>query len=90
MEPSDCCPCAPTDTRSMRPVFSQATNASGFPLVSPGTRFDASETNATQRGACSCSPSTSGRYERPFAGVPPSPRETRWVLPMIQGGPLRS
>src|SRR4051794_27763152 len=78
----------PTETRSIRPVWSQNTNASATPFVSPGTRLDASDTNATQRGACSCSPSTSGRYERPLAGAPPSPREIRRVFPILHGGPF--
>src|SRR5436190_2015784 len=42
------------------PVRRSRTNASGLPFVSPGTRFDAAEMNATQWEGCSWSPSRSG------------------------------
>src|SRR5437764_142236 len=62
-------------------------NASATPLVSRGTRFDAFETNATQRGPWFCSPSMSGRYDGPFAGPPFGAREISSVLPFCHGGP---
>ena len=56
LSPSDCAPVEETDTRCRRPESSQYTNASALPLVSPGTRFDACETNATQLGGVSSEP----------------------------------
>src|SRR3954451_10004414 len=60
-----------TDTRVMRPERRSRTKPSGLPLVSPGTRFDAAETNATQWGRWCESPSSAGRYDGPLAGAPP-------------------
>src|SRR5439155_23969597 len=45
-------PCPPelsTLTRSVMPVWRSRTNASGSPFVSPGTRLDATDSNATNR-----------------------------------------
>jgi hypothetical protein len=39
-------------------------------LVSPETRFEASETKAMHFGATSTLPLTAGLYELPFAGAP--------------------
>src|SRR5207248_10003304 len=48
VEPFACRPLVLTETRMVRPVRRSRTNASGFPLVSPGTRFEAAEMKATQ------------------------------------------
>src|SRR5918997_2032534 len=75
------------DTRlSLRPG-PRETNASTLPLVSPGTRFDASERKATHLGFARNAPSTAGAKERPFAGWPPRPLEASCVLLPTQGWP---
>src|SRR5207247_11253202 len=67
--PFACLPSLFTDTREIAPVSTLRTNASATPLVSPGTRFDASELNARQCGVRFLeSPSSAGPYERPLAG----------------------
>ena len=80
-------PPLPTETRVIRPVCAFQRKASATPFVSSGTTFEASETNATQRAACLLSPLTEGPYERPFAGCPPMPCDTRAVVPLCQGVP---
>src|SRR3954453_16345919 len=60
--PFACCPRLLTDTRVIAPVSRSRTNASATALVSPGTRFDASEMNARQWGLRFFeSPSSAGR-----------------------------
>src|SRR4051812_39052329 len=86
--PSACLPVEETETRVIAPVSRLRTNASATPLLSPGTRFDASEMNARQCGERFFeSPSTAGRYERPFAGCPPMPVEPSSVWPPFHGVP---
>jgi hypothetical protein len=70
----------------MAPVAACQTNASATPFVSPGTRFEACDTKATQLGGWLRSPLTAGAYEGPFAG-PPMPCDTRAVSPTYQGEP---
>src|SRR5919107_2507025 len=59
---SPCRPFAPTETRCTRPDRRSRTKTSSAPLVSPGTRLDASDTKATKRpsadiaGTVCCSP----------------------------------
>jgi len=62
-------------------------------LVPPATGFEASETNATQRGAVSPRPRSelgppemAGPYEPPLA-APPRPREAMRVVPLRHGEP---
>jgi hypothetical protein len=60
--------------------------------VSPGTRFDASEMNATYRPL----PEMFGSKLRPLACRPPEVNDTRWVVPLAlsrtntSGAPLVS
>src|SRR5215210_9098127 len=86
--PVDCRPRELTETRRIEPLRRSRTNASGRPLVSPGTRFDAAETNATQWGATREVPSTDGRVEGPLAGCPPIPADASTVSPACHGAPL--
>jgi hypothetical protein len=64
--------------------------------VSPYTRFDARETNATHFGATSTLPLTAGLYEGPLAGNPRGLRVTRRLppgrqrVPFVPHGDLRS
>jgi hypothetical protein len=87
---SDWLPWLPTETRVIASVRASQRKASATPLVSPRTRFDASETNATHRAGRWPSPLTDGPYERPFAGCPPKPRDTSTVLPACHGDPWSS
>jgi hypothetical protein len=75
-----------SDTRLGRPVpFTR--NASTLPLVSPRTRFDADDRNATQFAwPLSKSPSTAAPHEGPSAG-PDGPRETSTVRPGCHSSP---
>src|SRR4051812_48787156 len=59
---------------------SRDTKASILPLVSPRTRFDAADRNATHLGRARNEPSTAGAHDGPLAGAP-MPRETRIVEP---------
>ena len=86
--PLDWRPRLVTDTRFVTPVRRSRTNASGLPLVSPRTRFEAAETNATQCGATREVPSTAGALEGPLAGAPPRPTETSSRLPACHGVPF--
>src|SRR3954453_3971136 len=86
--PLDCRRPLLTDTRRIEPVRRSRTNASGRPLVSPGTRLEAAETNATQWGASREVPSSPGRDEGPLAGAPPMPPETSRVAPGCHGVPF--
>ncbi len=49
--PLACSPSEPTDTRVVVFVRRSRTKASGWPLVSPATRLEAEEMNATQCGS---------------------------------------
>ncbi|MEV6493030.1 hypothetical protein AB0M20_31065, partial [Actinoplanes sp. NPDC051633] len=49
LSPLACAPVLDTVIRLVVPARRSRTNASGHALVSPGTRFDASEVNATYR-----------------------------------------
>src|SRR5215217_609933 len=70
-----------SETRRIFRPFRRTTNASTLPLVSPGTRFDADDRNATQRGRFLKAPSTAAPQEGPFAWPPLRGRETRRVPP---------
>src|SRR3954464_2136932 len=86
--PSACLPAEETETRLIAPVSRSRTNASAAPLVSPGTRFDASEMNARQCGERFFeSPSSAGKYERPLAGCPFIPVEAISVWLPCHGVP---
>src|SRR4051812_1838646 len=65
------------ETRLRPRPFSLETKASALPFVSPRTRFEAAERNATHVGREWKAPSTAGPHEGPLACAPPSPRETR-------------
>ena len=67
--PSACAPSDATDTRWVTFVRRSRTKASGWPFVSPATRFDAEETNATQCGAWCASPSSDGFADGPLAAA---------------------
>src|SRR3954447_13127001 len=86
--PLACLPSLFTETRVILPLPRLRTNASATPLVSPGTRFDASETNARQSGFVCEEPSIAGLYEGPFAGCPAIPVEASSAALMIHGEPL--
>src|SRR2546421_3627508 len=62
-------------------------NASTLPLVSPFTRLEAADRNATQRGELRKLPSTDGANDGPLAGLPCLPLERRIVLPGCQTEP---
>jgi len=70
-------PSLATPTRPVVPASRSRTNASATPLVSPGTRFEATDTNATLRPL----PEIDGAYEPPFAATPPTPTLTIVVVP---------
>ena len=86
--PLDWRPRLVTDTRFSAPERRSNRNASGLPLVSPRTRFEAAETKATQCGAAREVPSSDGLVDGPLAGWPPRPREARTVSPARQGVPF--
>src|SRR3954470_18953657 len=65
------------ETRLRPRPFSLETKASTLPLVSPRTRFEAADRNATHFGRARNAPSTTGAHDGPLAGAPPRPRETR-------------
>src|SRR4051794_4800378 len=86
--PFACWPAEFTETRVIAPLARLRTNASATPFVSPGTRFDASEMKARQCGSRFFeSPSSAGRYERPFAGWPLRPVEASSAAPPFHGLP---
>src|SRR4051794_28954445 len=82
-----CLPPGSETRRSARPG-ALAKKASTLPLVSPRTRFDAADRNATHDPACRKSPPTAGKEDGPLAGSPPRPRETRIESPPLQRVPL--
>src|SRR5919202_4127079 len=85
-------PPEPSETLSSAPPGPCETNASATPLVSPGTRLLACETNATHPGrpvsrpprVADHAPSTAAPYDGPFAG-PSYPRESSVVGPTDHG-----
>src|SRR3954470_19693962 len=77
-----------SDTRRGARPGAEAMNASTFPFVSPATRFDAPDTNATHDPAWRKSPPTAAPDDGPLAGSPPRPRETRIASPPLHCVPL--
>ena len=62
--------------------------ASTRPLVSPRTRLEAADRNATHDPRSVKLPLTAAPHDAPFAPWPPMPRETRIVRPGFQLAPL--
>src|SRR3954452_163733 len=89
-------PPPPWETFCSAPPGPRETNASGTPLVSPGTRLVAAETKATHDGrdvswpprVAAHDPSTAAPYDGPSAGWPSAPRDSSVVGPTDQGEPL--
>src|SRR2546423_15003640 len=65
-------------------------NASILPFVSPFTRLEAPDRNATQCGELRKLPSTDGANDGPLAGLPCRPFDRRTVLPGCQTEPSLS
>src|SRR5205085_708738 len=81
------CPAPGGDSRFAPPPRSLVTNASTFPLVSPGTRFVAAERNATHEAGWWNEPSIAGENDGPSAGRPLNVREIRIARPGRQAAP---
>lgn len=76
--PAACAPPVLTLARSVVPNSQSRTNTSLNPLVSPATRFDAPEMNATYRP----SPLTVAELDAPLPWAPVLPTLTRTVSPV--------
>ena len=87
MGAGDCWLPGSSETRRGLPPLTDATKASTWPLVSPGTMFDAAERKATHFGALWKPPLIAGSNEGPLAGTPLAVREISRVLPGFQGAP---
>src|SRR3954453_9406210 len=70
------------------PPEMRLTNASVRPLVSPLTRFEACDRNATQDGFARKPPLTAAPHEAPLAGPPFAAREISTLRPILQAVPL--
>src|SRR5215216_2057900 len=72
------------------PPDMRLTNASTRPFVSPLTRLEAWDRNATHDGFLRNAPLTAGEYDGPLAGAPLAVREISTFLPIFQAVPLLS
>src|SRR4051794_2904930 len=70
------------------PPEMRLTNASVRPLVSPLTRFEACDRNATQDGFARKPPLTAAPQDAPLAGPPFAAREISTLRPILQAVPL--